>query len=141
MSVEIREAVRPRGLAVVVVLQVVAGLLSIVGGIGALLARNLPQPLGLGFLQPLAPILPAIMIALGLFFLVISYGLWKGLAWAWTLAITFEIVHIIADIGFAASRSFAVDKIVGLLIILCILYYLTRPGVRAHFGMGRPTAS
>ncbi|HEY8745152.1 MAG TPA: hypothetical protein VIU62_18840 [Chloroflexota bacterium] len=65
--------------------------------------------------------------------LIQGYGLWRGLAWAWTLALVFETIHVVADIGFIADRSFAVDKLVGMVIILCSLAYLTRPGVRAYF--------
>lgn len=127
---------RPRGLILVIILEVLVGLLSVVGGVTSLSLPDLPQPQGLGFLQFLSPVLPIVMILLGVFFFILSYGLWKGYGWSWTLSIVFEIVHIIADIGFIASRSFAVDKIVGLVFILGILYYLTRPGVRAYFGKG-----
>ncbi len=75
---------------------------------------------GLGFLQVLAPVLPLVVIALGVFFLVVSWGLWKGLGWAWLLAIV-------------ASRSFSMDKLVGLVVILGILAYLSRPRIRAYF--------
>jgi hypothetical protein len=58
---------------------------------------------------------------------------WQGRRWAWTAAIAFEVVHIVADIGFVLDRSFALDKFVGLIVILAILSYLTRPAVRAYF--------
>jgi hypothetical protein len=101
----------------------------------------LPLPQGLGFLQILAPVLPIVMITLGIFFLILCYGLWRSYRWAWTLTIVFEIVHIIADIGFIASRSFAIDKMVGLVFILGTLYYLLRPNVRAYFGKVATTPS
>ena len=124
---------RPRGLIVVIVLEVLVGLLSIVGGITSLSLHNLPLPQGLGFLQVLAPVLPIVMISLGVFFLILCYGLWRGYRWAWLLTIIFEIVHILVDIGFIASRSFALDKIIGLILIIATLYYLLRPKVRAYF--------
>lgn len=127
---------RPRGLAVVVVLEVLVGVLSIVGGIVSLAAGHLAQPQGLGFLQPLAPVFPVVLIGIGVFFVAVSYGLWRGYGWAWTLSISFQIVHIVADIGFVAARSFTLDKIIGLAVILGILVYLTRPQVRAYFGKG-----
>jgi hypothetical protein len=128
---------RPRGLILVVILEVLVGLLSLLGGITALFLHNLPQAQGLGFLQILAPVLPLVEISLGIFFLILSYGLWRGYRWAWMLTIIFEIVHIIADIGFIASRSFALDKIIGLALILATLYYLLRPNVRAYFSKAR----
>lgn len=130
---------RPRGLAVVVTVDVLLGLLSTVGGLGALAATAVVSAESLGFLQILAPVLALVLIAFGVFFLVISYGLWRGNGWAWTAAIVFAIAHVIADVGFAASRSFALDKFIGLAVLLGTLYYLTRPRVRAYFGNG-PTA-
>ena len=127
---------RPRGLILVIVLQVLVGLLSIVGGVTSASLSGLPLPQGLGFLQVLAPVLPIVMIVLGVFFLILSYGLWRGYGWAWTLTIVFEVIHIVADIGFIASRSFALDKIIGLVFILGTLYYLLRPRVREYFGKG-----
>jgi len=128
-------AIRPRRLAAVVAADVVLGLLGITGGVGSLLAAGaLPQPQGLGFLQPLAPVFPLVLIILGAFLLVTSVGLWHGWRWALTATLVFEIVHIVADIGFIADRSFAVDKLVGLALIVAILVYLTRPSVRAYFG-------
>jgi hypothetical protein len=131
---------RPKGIAFVVVIEVLVGALGIVGGIGSLSASNLPQPQGLGFLQALAPVLPIVLIVIGVFFIVSSYGLWRGFGWAWTATIVFEIIHIIADIGFVASRAFAVDKIIGLVVILAILFYLTRRNVRSYYGKGGSAA-
>lgn len=124
---------RPRGLILVILVEGLLGLLSLVGGITASSLHTLPQPQGLGFLQVLAPVLPGVMIVLGIFFLTLCFGLWMSYKWAWTLTIIFELIHIVADIGFIASRSFAIDKIVGLIIIVGTLYYLTRPTVRAYF--------
>ena len=124
---------RPRGLILVILIEGLLGLLSLIGGITSSSLHALPLPQGLGFLQMLAPMLPEVMMFLGVFFLVLCFGLWVGYKWAWTATIVFELIHILADIGFIASRSFAVDKFVGLAIILATLYYLTRPSVRAYF--------
>jgi hypothetical protein len=121
------------GLLGVIAVHSSLGLLSIAGGIGSLTSGGLSEPQGLGFLQVLAPVFPLVMISLGLFFLITSVGLWQGRRWAWTAAIAFEVVHIVADIGFVLDRSFALDKFVGLIVILAILSYLTRPAVRAYF--------
>lgn len=88
-------------------------------------------------MQPLAPVFPVVLIVIGSFLLLLSAGLWRGYGWAWTATISFELVHIVADIGFIAARSFAVDKIIGLAVILGLLTYLTRRNVRAYFGKAR----
>lgn len=127
---------RPRGLVAVIIIQVLAGLLSLIGGIVPS-AFSLTSPAqGLGFLQFLAPFLPITLVVLGVFYLILSFGLWKGYSWAWIASIVFILVHIVADIGFVASRSFALDKLIGLVVILTILWYLLRPRVRAYFSKG-----
>jgi hypothetical protein len=126
-------AKRPRGIAIVAVIQFLFGALSVIGAIGSLSVSRLPPPRGLGFLQPLAPVFPIVLLVVGAFLLLLSFGLWRGLRWAWTLTLAFESVHVIADIGFVAARSFALDKIIGLAIIAGMLIYLTRPRVRAYF--------
>src|SRR5690348_3661603 len=125
---------RPRGLLVISIVLALAGLLSLIGGlIPAAFSLN-AEAQGLGFLQFLAPVLPIVLIVLGIFYLSLSYGLWKGYRWAWAANVAFILVHIVADIGFVASRSFAIDKIIGLAIIVAMLWYLLRPRVRAYFG-------
>ena len=125
---------RPRGLIIVIILQILTGFLSFIGGATAMfLTSHLPTPQGLGFLQILAPVFPVVMVLLGLFFFITSYGLWRGYRWGWTATIVFNIIHIIVDFGFIADRSFAADKIVGLVFIVGTLLYLSLPGVRAYF--------
>ena len=79
--------------------------------------------------------LSVILNAIGL---IIAYGLLKGLSWAWTSAILLVIFGLVLSfiniifscnivayfIGFRSS-TFLID--------LIILYYLTRPHVKAYF--------
>lgn len=131
---------RPKGLIFVIIVQVLAGLLSLIGGLVPSAFSLNAHSANLGFLQFLAPVLSTVLIILGGFYLTLSYGLWKGYSWAWTSNIAFIFVHIVADIGFVASRSFALDKFVGLVILLAFLWYLLRPGVRAYFSKSYATA-
>jgi len=126
---------RPRGLNLICIILVLAGLLSLLGGlIPALFALNTHTVAqGLGFLQFLAPALSTVLTVLGIFYLSLSYSLWKGYRWAWAANVAFILLHIVADIGFVASRSFALDKVIGLAIITAMLGYLLSPHVRAYF--------
>lgn len=108
---------QPKGLMVIIFVQVLAGLLSLIGGIIPSVFSMSAQTQNIGFLQFLAPFLSIVLIVLGIFYLGLSFGLWKGYRWAWTASVVFILVHSVADIGFVASRSFAIDKFVGLVII------------------------
>lgn len=132
---------RPRGLIIIIIVLSLAGILSLIGGIVPSVFSLSSQTLNLGFLQFLAPVLPIVLIVLGIFYLGLSYGLWKGYSWAWAANVVFILIHIVADIGFVASRSFAIDKVVGLAIIVSMLGYLLLPQVRAYFGKGNAYGS
>ncbi len=80
--------------------------------------------------------LSVILNAIGL---ITAYGLLKGLSWAWASAILLVIFGLVLSfiniifswdivIYFIGFRSFM------FLIDLIILYYLTRPHVKAYFG-------
>lgn len=125
---------RPCGLIAISGIQSLAGILSLVGGIVPSVFGLTAQSQNLGFLQFLAPVLSIVLIVLGVFYLSLSYGLLKGYRWAWIANVVFILVHMVADIGFVASRSFAIDKFVGLVVIGLMLCYLLLPGVRAYFG-------
>lgn len=124
---------RPRSLIAISSIQALAGVLSLVGGIVPSVFGLTAQSQNLGFLQFLAPVLSPVLIVLGVFYLSLSYGLLRGYRWAWVANVVFILVHIVADIGFVASRSFAIDKFVGLVVIGLMLSYLLLPGVRAYF--------
>jgi hypothetical protein len=98
----------------------------------------------------------AIVLAVGIGYLVVSYGLLKGKGWAWIVTVILTIIAIAVQIvsGITASMfnaSFIDDtnsfvtgiiaQIVGIAINGLILYYLYRPNVKAFFGRSLPSAS
>jgi hypothetical protein len=98
----------------------------------------------------------AIVLTVGIGYLVVSYGLLKGKGWAWIVTAILTIIAIAVQIvsGITASMfnaSFIDDtnsfvtgiiaQIVGIAINGVILYYLYRPNVKAFFGRSLPSAS
>ena len=97
-----------------------------------------------------------IVLAVGIGYLVVSYGLLKGKGWAWIVTVILTIIAIAVQIvsGITASMfnaSFIDDtnsfvtgiiaQIVGIAINGVILYYLYRPNVKAFFGRSLPSRS
>jgi anaerobic C4-dicarboxylate transporter len=91
----------------------------------------------------------AVVLAVGIGYLVVSYGLLKGKGWAWIITIILTIIAIAVQIisGVTASmfnasfidetNSFVtgiIAQIIGIAINGIILYYLYRPNVKAFFG-------
>jgi hypothetical protein len=76
----------------------------------------------------------AIVLILGILYLAVAVGFLGGKGWAWTLAIIGYIIGIIISVAEIALG--AVTSAFGLVIGILILYYLTRPHVKAFFGKG-----
>ena len=98
----------------------------------------------------------AIVFAVGVGYLIVSYGLLKGKGWAWIITVILTIIAIAVQIvsGITASMfnaSFIDDtnsfvtgiiaQIVGIAIDGVILYYLYRPNVKAFFGKSQPSTT
>jgi hypothetical protein len=108
------------------------------------------------FLAGIGIIIGAIILAVGIGYLVVSYGFLKGKGWAWTvtiiltiIAIAIQIISIILSSMFNASfssdmnalASVIISHIIGLAINGVILYYLYRPNVKAFFGKSQPSTT
>jgi len=155
---------RPRGVTIIAILIIIAGVLSLLIGIGLVAIgpfimnvspnSNLgsqiePQILGLVFV-----VFGAISLALGVANLVMAYGLWKGKGWAWTISIIVLFIGIAVDLISLSTTSAGVlsntgsnllgnivSGIVSIGISAFIAYYLYRPHVKAYFGKTIPTPS
>lgn len=73
----------------------------------------------------------AVLIIIGLIYLVLAYGLWTGKDWARVISL------ILAGLGAVLSLLSllrgGVVAIITLLLDVLIVYYLTRPNVKAFF--------
>jgi glucan phosphoethanolaminetransferase (alkaline phosphatase superfamily) len=157
---------RPRGVSIIAILIIIAGVLSLLFGIGLVVigpflmngvqtsSSNLgsqigPQILGLVFL-----VFGGILLGLGVANLVMAYGLWKGKGWAWTISIIVLFIGIaisIASVSITSTGVFSnagsnllgdiVSGIVSIGISAFIVYYLYKPHVKAYFGKTIPMPS
>jgi predicted membrane protein len=92
-------------------------------------------------------------LAIGIGYIVMSYGLLKGKGWGWTITIILIIIGIVIQIvstsvittssventknvisGIVGSITF---PLIGIAINIVILYYLCRPHVKAYFGKAK----
>jgi hypothetical protein len=108
------------------------------------------------FLGGVGVAIGAIVLAVGVGYLIVSYGLLKGKGWAWIITVILTIIAIAVQIvsGITASmfnasfiddtNSFVTGIIaqrVGIAINGVILYYLYRPNVKAFFGKSQPSTT
>ena len=72
------------------------------------------------------------LVALGIAYLVMAYGLWRGKRWAWTITMVLSFIGI--ALGAVSIVTGNIAAIFNLVINAIILYYLYRPHVKVFFG-------
>jgi hypothetical protein len=126
---------RPTGVTVLGVLAILAGLAGLGGGalllgLSGVVASTYPGG------ATVAAAIGAVLLIIGILELVYGIGFFGGKSWAWTLAMIGSVLNIIFGIVSIAFGSFG--SVFGLIISILILYYLTRPHVKAYFGKVPP---
>ncbi len=120
------------------VLEIVVGLFWLSGGLLALLVllgANLSGVAGFGGLGILSVAIGLLgTVLLGLFSLGVGIGMWTGKGWALMLGRVFSGVGVLIGLFLVAFGD--TGSVLEFLISLLLLYYLTRPEVKAFFGKG-----
>ena len=73
-----------------------------------------------------------VLIAIGIGYLAVSYGLFRGRGWAWSIALILSYIGIVIAIISILSGNFI--SVINLAINIAIVYFLYRPQVKAFFG-------
>lgn len=79
------------------------------------------------------------LIALGLAYFVMAYGLWKGKGWAWTITIVLSFIGI--GLGAGSLVTGNITAVIHLVINGVIIYYLYRRHVKVFFGKAAPPSA
>jgi hypothetical protein len=119
------ENARPLGVTIIGILWILAGLLMAVGaGVGgAALAI-----MGLGGLGAMVGV---IFVIIGLVFIALGIGCFKGWPWVWPVGVIFTIVALI--INLLSIVSMPAGAIIGIIFDIIVLWYLFQPQVKAWF--------
>jgi hypothetical protein len=123
---------RPAGVTILAILHGICGILGLVGGV-----------MSINFIS----------IVVSLLYLAIAYGLWNGMDWSRILTIIFSALGVVFGIILVVASSILIVLIpmppqitmmlggaftaLGIICIVInglIIYYLTRPHVKAFFG-------
>jgi uncharacterized membrane protein HdeD (DUF308 family) len=79
------------------------------------------------------------ILALGIAYFVMAYGLLKGKGWAWTVTVVLCCIGI--ALGLVSVVMGHVDGIFNILINAFIFYYIYRPYVKSFFGKTTTTTA
>ena len=169
---------RPFGVTIIAVLAIIDGVLLVFGGLsflafGAFFATvpieniTMNQQQQAQELQNVAElqslfqvfgsiglVIGGILLAVGIGYLIVSYGLLKGKGWAWIVTLVLSVIAIIVQIISAittanalfsydinASWAGIISHIIGIAINAVIIWYLFRPHVKAFFGKMKPSTA
>ncbi len=125
---------RPIGISILAILYGIGGVFLIIFSLAMGAASNVSEfllPYEFWMEPELIAVVAAFLLILGVLFVVAANGLWKGKGWARNFALALQVVGILVDLGFT---SFAGGSaLFGIIFNLIIIYYLTRPGVKAFF--------
>jgi hypothetical protein len=144
---------RPTGVTALAILAFLVGIIGLVAGVGLIIVgialgtlataadisnaiTNAGYPglasLSVGVLSALVIALGLVALVIGILYFAVGIGFFGGRGWSWTLGIIVGIIGLIRAIFDIAVGS--VTSILSLVISGLILYYLTRPRVKAFFG-------
>jgi integral membrane sensor domain MASE1 len=135
---------RPTGLTVLAILFIIAGSLTLLGGITTL-ETAIGQASG-----PILTDLEVLFIPLGIEILciasfVVALGLFTGRSWwVWLVAVVLSIIGLVVNVISLVTASMLpmAAAVVGIAINAIVMYYLSKRNVRQYFGkMASPRES
>ena len=118
---------RPLGVTIIAILTIIGGIGFLISGITAVGVAPFLPDLGI-----LSAAIGAVLIALGIAYFVMAYGLWKGKGWAWTITLVLSFIGIV--LGIASIVTGNIGALFHLVINIIVVYYLYRPNVKIFFG-------
>ena len=158
---------RPTGVTIIAILTIIIGIIAIFGGLSLVvfgvflsaapisLTENSNTttitddmtPQLVQFFGIMAAIVGAVLLAIGIGYIFMTYGLLKGKRWSWTITVVLLFIGIainVVSIIIFGYFTFDTDtssflttnsgSIAGIIISVIILYYLYRPHVKSYFG-------
>lgn len=127
---------RPTGVAILAILDIVVGILALLGGIfiAALGGSGLLALYGYGFFNGFVAVVGGFIIVIGILAIIVGWGMWSGKEWAWLLAIILYGLGALSGLLSLAGGN--LSSVVGLPIDVLLLWYMFRPHVKAFFGRG-----
>jgi uncharacterized membrane protein HdeD (DUF308 family) len=153
---------RPLGITIIAILTILDGIAFLASGIAAVTVapflfgvtinndnNNVPPVTGTStigsvtlpdtLLVMMSVVTGAVILALGIAYFVMTYGLLKGKGWAWTVTVVLCCIGI--ALGLVSVVNEHLDGIFNILINAFIFYYIYRPYVKSFFGKTTTTTT
>ncbi len=125
---------RPTGITLIAVLVILVGVIGLLFSLAIFALSALVTNFGGASVGTVGTVIAGIFLFFSLIYLLVGRGCLGGKGWAWTLGMIFSILSLVGSVGgIAVGQPGGVG---GLLIWGLVIYYLTRPRVKAFFGKG-----
>jgi hypothetical protein len=136
--IEATETKSPRGLTAMGIFLVFGAVMATLAGTSLRWPRTylddmwILNPRAHRDLAPYGPVAGYLFLLLGAILAIAAAGWFKRKVWGWWLAVAVIATQVLGDLGNAFSGR-VVDGAIGVTIAGLLLFYLTRPQVRAAF--------
>ena len=126
---------RPLGVTIIAVLDIIVGLIALIGGILGFLGLGLAGGRLPTVIDAIGSVVLVIAIILGLVALFVGWGLWTLRPWAFWTTVVLEILTIVDHLfGWLAHRLSTASLIADILIpVIIVVYLLADRNVREAF--------
>lgn len=126
---------RPLGLSIIAILGFICGFVMVLSGIAITVIPWMLESVEITIpllLKTLFGVAGLLILIFGMFFLVLSYGLWSGKSWAWWTYVVLLALGILSSLFLIPILPLVS---ISLVIYVVVLYYMTRRNVRKYFGI------
>ena len=120
-SATISRGARPTGISIISILEAIAALFLF---LGATAFSSIPFYGMRGIISAIAGLGAIVLLISGVLLLFSAIGLWYGSRWGWWLELVLSGILIL---------SITVIDVLGFVIGLVLIYYITRPNVKKWF--------
>ena len=128
---------RPFGVTLLASLAIIIGLVGLFAGVALVSLSASFNGAGGQFgsvVGQIGTVLGSAIVVFSLLWLLVGWGFATGKGWAWFLGMIYTIISLLLALG---SVLFTPGGgVFGMIVWGLMLYYLTRPGVKAFFGKG-----
>jgi hypothetical protein len=135
---------RPTGATVISVIEGILGVLFLLvglfvgfigGTLGSLAGAAGGNAAAGGVLAGVGIIFGVIVIAIGVLYLLIAYGVWKARGWAWMLGMVVSIIVLVFAV-LGLGNGVSLSTIISTALPAIVVYFLWTPEVKRY--LGRP---
>jgi hypothetical protein len=127
---------RPTGVAILAILDLLFGLVAVLGGtvLIGLGGSGILSTFGFGAFSGFVAGIGGFFIIIGILAIIVGWGMWTGKEWAWLLAVILYGIGVL--FGLLSLISGSASSLGSLIIDAILLWYMFRPHVKAFFGRG-----